>query len=63
MARADTRPLPVTPDHALRVAALPPHHRDPFDRLLVAQCQADDLRLLTADPQLRAYDLDLSWAA
>jgi PIN domain nuclease of toxin-antitoxin system len=35
------------------VAGRPPHHRDPFDRLLVAQCQAERLRLLTADTQFR----------
>jgi prevent-host-death family protein len=46
-------PLPVLHDHALRVAGRPPHHRDPFDRLLVAQCQAERLRLLTADTQFR----------
>jgi PIN domain nuclease of toxin-antitoxin system len=45
--------------HVLRVATLPPHHRDPFDRLLVAQAQADNLTILTADPALRAYDVDL----
>ncbi len=63
MARSDTRALVVTHEHALRVSALPPHHRDPFDRILVAQCQSEGLRLLTADPQLRAYDIDLIWAA
>ena len=45
--------------HVLRVAALPSHHRDPFDRLLVAQAQIENLTILTADPALRAYDVDL----
>src|SRR5687767_11802843 len=36
-------PLPIDHDHALRVATLPPHHRDPFDRLLIAQAQIEDL--------------------
>lgn len=63
MARVDTVELPISLDHALRVAALPTHHRDPFDRLLVAQCQADGARLMTADPQFRAYDLDVLWAS
>jgi PIN domain nuclease of toxin-antitoxin system len=49
-------------DHALQVAALPAHHRDPFDRLLVAQCRAEGLRLLTADPVFQAYGVDLVWA-
>ena len=51
--------LPVEHRHALRVAALPPHHRDPFDRLLVSQAQLEGLTLLTADPQLEAYDVGL----
>lgn len=62
MERADTKALPVTHDHALRVAALPFHHRDPVDRLLVAQCQLERLALLTADPQFEAYDLEILWA-
>jgi len=51
--------LAVRTDHALRVSALPPHHRDPFDRLLVAQAQIERLPLLTADKQLARYDVDL----
>ena len=60
--RSATGELPVTCDHALRVAALPPYHRDPFDRLLVAQCQVERLRLLTADRQFEPYGLDIIWA-
>jgi len=47
--------LPVRADAAAQVASLPPHHRDPFDRLLVAQAMAGPLRLLTADPLLPPY--------
>lgn len=47
--------LPVTAMHAVRVASLPQHHRDPFDRLLVAQAMHEPLRLLTADPALCQY--------
>lgn len=47
--------LPVLGPHALQVGALPWHHRDPFDRLLVAQAQSEPMRLLTADEQLLAY--------
>lgn len=47
--------LPVTARHAAATARLPPHHRDPFDRLLVAQALEEPLRLLTADRQLAAY--------
>jgi len=51
------RPLPIEHAHALHVAALPAHHRDPFDRLLIAQAQLDDLSILTADPLFTAYDV------
>lgn len=63
MERGDTAALPIAHDHALRVAALPRHHRDPFDRLLVAQCQAESLRLLTVDRQLEPYEVEIVWAA
>lgn len=45
--------------HAARVAELPLHHRDPFDRLLVAQAQIEALTLVTADVRLTAYDIDV----
>lgn len=47
--------LPVSAHHAARVGSLPPHHRDPFDRLLVAQAMHESLHLLTADDMLRRY--------
>lgn len=47
--------LPVTGEHAARVATLPPIHRDPFDRLLVAQALTEPMRLLTGDPVLARY--------
>ncbi len=49
------RELPVTATVALTVKSLPRHHRDPFDRLLVAQALAEPAVLLTADRQLLAY--------
>ena len=48
-------PLPVGLDHALAVGTLPPHHQDPFDRLLVAQALVEDLTLVSADPQVLRY--------
>jgi PIN domain nuclease of toxin-antitoxin system len=48
--------------HALRVASLPDLHRDPFDRLLVAQSQVESMALLTADPLIVAYDVETIWA-
>ncbi len=49
--------LSVTTEHALGVEGLPHHHRDPFDRLLVAQAQLEKLTLVTNDPKLWAYDV------
>jgi len=48
--------------HALHVASLPPHHRDPFDRLLVAQAQIEELAVLTADRQFARYEVKLKQA-
>lgn len=47
--------LPVTNAHVLATADLPLHHRDPFDRLLIAQAQSESMRLLTADARLAPY--------
>jgi PIN domain nuclease of toxin-antitoxin system len=55
--RTGVRVLGLSPDHALAVAKLPLHHRDPFDRLLIAQAQHERLTLVTADTRMRAYDL------
>ena len=58
--RIGFQPLPVTIEDAAAVAALPMHHRDPFDRLLVAQATLQPARLLTADPLLARYS-ELVW--
>lgn len=47
--------------HLRALAALPMHHKDPFDRLLVSQAQAEGLILITADNALRAYDVSILW--
>lgn len=57
MHRSGTSALPVDHAHVLRTAELPDHHRDPFDRVLVAQAQLLDLTIVTADGQLSAYDV------
>ena len=49
------RELPITWEHARTVAALPPIHRDPFDRILAAQALIEDLTLVTADRDLARY--------
>lgn len=53
--------LPIHLRHTLRVAALPSHHRDPFDRLLVAQAQGEGLNLLSGDRQLARYPVPILW--
>lgn len=59
--RAGVDLLPITARHADRVGTLPMHHRDPFDRLLVAQADVDGLMLVTADRELSAYGVELVW--
>ena len=49
--------LPVTHAHALHVASLPRHHADPFDRILIAQSQLEDVPLVTADRHMDSYDV------
>lgn len=54
--------LSLAPVHGLRAGVLPPHHDDPFDRLLVAQAQLEDLPLLTADRDFERYEVEVIWA-
>ena len=59
MSQTGVTPLPILHSHTLRVATLPHHHRDPFDRLLVAQAQLAGVPLITADPQVANYDIEV----
>ncbi len=52
------KPLPIEHNHALAVSELPPLHRDPFDRLLVAQARDLGLQVVTADVQITLYDVE-----
>jgi PIN domain nuclease of toxin-antitoxin system len=54
-------PLPVTVEHADAVRVLPPHHRDPFDRLLVVQARIEEIALVTRDAAFRLYGVKLLW--
>ncbi len=54
-------PLEITIDHVLAVEDLPPHHRDPFDRLLIAQARTEDLDLVSADGIFDAYGVPRVW--
>lgn len=57
--RSGVQPLVVTVEHALRAADLPMHHRDPFDRLMIAQAQEDELTLATTNRRLASYDVPI----
>jgi PIN domain nuclease of toxin-antitoxin system len=59
MLRSGVEALPISHAHALRAGALPQHHRDPFDRLLVAQGQLENLPILTSDGHFAQYDVDV----
>lgn len=61
LAESGASALPITHRHALDAAALPPHHKDPFDRLLVAQAVAEGATLVTGDPKVAVYDVPILW--
>lgn len=53
--------LPVTARSAVEAARLPLHHRDPFDRMLIAQARVEGLRLVTRDARVASYDVATLW--
>jgi PIN domain nuclease of toxin-antitoxin system len=53
--------LAISREHARAYAALPLRHRDPFDRILVAQAQCEGFTILTRDPSFSAYDVEVMW--
>jgi len=53
--------LPIKLDHVLGLESLPPHHRDPFDRMIAAQSITENLPLVTSDPLFERYPLKLIW--
>ena len=54
--------LPVQHVHALRVAELPYHHKDPFDRLIISQSMVEGLPVMTVDRQFEPYKIEIIWA-
>lgn len=56
-------PLPINQRHALHLETMPLHHRDPFDRMLIAQAQIEALPILTADRHFLPYDVKVLWAS
>jgi PIN domain nuclease of toxin-antitoxin system len=55
-------PLAIEHAHAVRVAELPMHHKDPFDRMLIAQAQVEGTPIMTVDRRFEPYDVDVRWA-
>jgi PIN domain nuclease of toxin-antitoxin system len=53
--------LPIEVPHALKSASLPPHHRDPFDRLLIAQAILEKVPILSADKRFGEYQIEVVW--
>lgn len=58
---ADVRFLPMSERHALAAGRLPRHHTDPFDRMLIAQAQAEGLALVGSDGAFAAYEVEVIW--
>lgn len=58
MRQTGVEPLEIAVSHTLRVSELPPHHRDPFDRLLVAQAQLERIPIMTSDAKVARYEVD-----
>jgi PIN domain nuclease of toxin-antitoxin system len=61
MAHYAMETLPVTLAHVLASESLPIHHRDPFDRLLIAQATVEGVPIVTADPEFRRYSIKVLW--
>jgi PIN domain nuclease of toxin-antitoxin system len=62
IAAIGARELAITSSHALTAADLPAFHRDPFDRILIAQAIVEGLVLVTADEAVREYSVPVQWA-
>jgi len=61
MRRHGFGPLAIEIAHGVQVGSLPPIHRDPFDRILVAQSQLENLPILTSDPNIARYGVSVLW--
>jgi PIN domain nuclease of toxin-antitoxin system len=55
------RLLPIEPTHIYALSQLPYHHKDPFDRLLVAQALTENLPMVSVDPAFAAYPVQIIW--
>ena len=59
LARDAISSLPIEQIHALHVAGLPHHHKDPFDRMIISQSQVERIPIMTVDPQFNLYDVEI----
>jgi len=53
--------LPIANDHSFRAGQLPIHHRDPFDRMLIAQAQIENMEIISSDRQISLYEVKVAW--
>ena len=61
MKELGARSLEIRADHAIRAGGLPLHHRDPFDRMLIAQAQGEGMTIITADRLFDLYEVEILW--
>ncbi len=61
LSRNAIQSLPIHLSHALHTSTLPGHHRDPFDRILVSQALLEKMALVSADPQIARYPIEVVW--
>jgi PIN domain nuclease of toxin-antitoxin system len=61
MQQLGARSLEIRADHALQAGGLPLHHRDPFDRMLIAQAQVEGMTIVTSDRMFELYKVEVIW--
>lgn len=61
LGRIGSTRIEIAVDHCRQLQDLPWHHKDPFDRMLIAQAQVEQLSVVSADPQFKAYDVKVVW--
>jgi PIN domain nuclease of toxin-antitoxin system len=54
-------PLPIHINHTTKIYSLPNHHNDPFDRLLIAQCQSENMAIMSSDENIAKYEVEVIW--
>ncbi len=57
----DLATLPINQQHALTITKLPPHHKDPFDRMLISQAKSENMPILSPDHVFKIYEIPVVW--